>query len=368
MHKQVSDRFDNLPSWLTFSVRTPGLSLVIFFALIVLASWGLKALQFRGEYNIFFDEANPQLLAFKEIQARFSKTDSLAIVIAPEKQSVFTPKILKLISQLTQDAWQTPYSSRVDSLTNYQHTEAEEDDLLVQDLVPESFGYSKEEIKKVKNIALNDPETRNSIVSENGDVAIVNITVQLHDQNMTGDIVEVYNYVDHMLESYKNKYPDVRFYKAGLVAMNYSFMDAAQTDIMTLVPLMLIVILTFLLIMLRSLYSVLATLVVITCSVTATVGLAGWFGIAMNIASVNIPTLILTLAVADCVHIIATMRHQMSVGDGKNQAILHSLKMNMVPVIITSVTTAIGFFMMNMSDSPALRTFGSLALRNPLMI
>lgn len=232
---------------------------------------------------------------------------------------------------------------------------------MCEDLVPEEFGYSKEEIEKVKNIALNAPETKNSIVSENGDVAIINITVQLHDKNMTSDIVEVYNYVDHMLNSYTNEYPDVRFYKAGLVAMNYSFMDAAQTDILTLVPLMLIVILVFLLVMLRSLFSVIATLVVITCSVTVTIGLAGWLGIAMNIASVNIPTLVLTLAVADCVHIIATMRHQMSVGENKRQAILHSMSINLVPVIITSVTTAIGFFMMNMSDSPALRTFGSLA-------
>lgn len=361
MYKQVSDRFNHLPSWLALPVCIPGLSLLIFFSLILITSLGLKDLQFIGEYNIFFDKTNPQLLAFKEIQARFSKTDSLAIVVAPENQSVFTPKILRLIKQITEDAWQTPYSSRVDSLTNYQHTEADDDDLIVRDLVPEEFGYSKEEIEKVKNIALNAPETKNSIVSENGDVAIINITVQLHDKNMTSDIVEVYNYVDHMLNSYTNEYPDVRFYKAGLVAMNYSFMDAAQTDILTLVPLMLIVILVFLLVMLRSLFSVIATLVVITCSVTVTIGLAGWLGIAMNIASVNIPTLVLTLAVADCVHIIATMRHQMSVGENKRQAILHSMSINLVPVIITSVTTAIGFFMMNMSDSPALRTFGSLA-------
>lgn len=105
MYKQVSDRFNHLPSWLALPVCIPGLSLLIFFSLILITSLGLKDLQFIGEYNIFFDKTNPQLLAFKEIQARFSKTDSLAIVVAPENQSVFTPKILRLIKQITEDAW-----------------------------------------------------------------------------------------------------------------------------------------------------------------------------------------------------------------------------------------------------------------------
>lgn len=138
-------------------------------------------------------------------------------------------------------------------------------------------------------------------------------------------------------------------------------MAAAQQDSSTLVPAMFLVILIFLMIMLRSPLSVLATLIVIVGSVAATMGLTGWVGMFITTATVNIPTLVMTLAVADCVHVIATMRQRMQLGQSKAEAINHSILVNAMPILITSVTTAIGFLMMNMSDSPALRDFGNFA-------
>jgi len=104
--------------------------LLITTVLLVAAIIGGKNLYFRGDYNIFFDGSNPQLQAFEEIQATFNKTDNLAIVIAPADDNVFNEEILELVKALTEDAWQVPFSSRVDSLSNYQHTEAFEDDLI----------------------------------------------------------------------------------------------------------------------------------------------------------------------------------------------------------------------------------------------
>ncbi|MDW1945254.1 MMPL family transporter, partial [Vibrio sp. Vb0599] len=96
-------------------------------------------------------------------------------------------------------------------------------------------------------------------------------------------------------------------------------------------------------------------------SVMATMGISGWAGMFLSTATVNVPTLIMTLAVADCVHVIATMRQSMKNGFTKVQSIERSIALNFVPILITSVTTAIGFLMMNMSDSPVLRDFGNLS-------
>ncbi|MDK9760340.1 MMPL family transporter, partial [Vibrio sp. D173a] len=127
------------------------------------------------------------------------------------------------------------------------------------------------------------------------------------------------------------------------------------------VPLMLLVVLVFLTFMLRSFFSVVATLVVIISSILATMGLSGWAGMFLSTATVNVPTLVLTLAVADCVHVIVTMRQAMQRGMTKAEAIQYSIKLNFIPILITSVTTAIGFLMMNMSDSPVLRDSGNLS-------
>jgi predicted RND superfamily exporter protein len=329
--------------------------------LVVIATIGGKNLYFRGDYNIFFDGTNKQLLAFDEIQTTFAKTDNLAIVIAPDNNDVFTPETLQLVQNLTVDSWQVPYSSRVDSIANYQHTEAIEDDLLVEDLLYEDYELTSARIAKVKHIALTEPVIKNALISEKGDVTIVNITVQLPEVDKTAEVQEVMNHINRMIEQYQQNYPNVEFHKAGIIAMNYAFMTAAQEDSSTLVPTMLLVILVFLTIMLRSFLSVIATLIVIIGSVMATMGLSGWAGMFLSTATVNVPTLVMTLAVADCVHVIATMRQSMQNGFSKAHSIERSIALNFMPILITSVTTAIGFLMMNMSDSPVLRDFGNLS-------
>ncbi|EHR1161111.1 MMPL family transporter [Vibrio parahaemolyticus] len=339
-------------------------SLLVLLAtifLIIVATIGGKNLYFRGDYDIFFDGTNKQLLAFDEIQTTFAKTDNLAIVIAPEDSDIFTPQTLSLIQKITVDAWQVPYSSRVDSIANYQHTEAFDDDLLVEDLLYSEYELTPERISKVKSIALSEPVLKSALVSEKGDVTVVNITVQLPEMDKTAEVEEVVSSINAMIDRYQRAYPDVTFHKAGIIAMNHAFMTAAQDDSSTLVPTMLVVILVFLTIMLRSILSVIATLIVIIGSVMATMGISGWAGMFLSTATVNVPTLIMTLAVADCVHVIATMRQSMKNGFTKVQSIERSIALNFVPILITSVTTAIGFLMMNMSDSPVLRDFGNLS-------
>ncbi|EGR1172898.1 RND family transporter [Vibrio parahaemolyticus] len=339
-------------------------SLLVLLAtifLIIVATIGGKNLYFRGDYDIFFDGTNKQLLAFDEIQTTFAKTDNLAIVIAPEDGDIFTPQTLSLIQKITVDAWQVPYSSRVDSIANYQHTEAFDDELLVEDLLYSEYELTPERISKVKSIVLSEPVLKSALVSEKGDVTVVNITVQLPEMDKTAEVEEVVSSINAMIDRYQRAYPDVTFHKAGIIAMNHAFMTAAQDDSSTLVPTMLVVILVFLTIMLRSILSVIATLIVIIGSVMATMGISGWAGMFLSTATVNVPTLIMTLAVADCVHVIATMRQSMKNGFTKAQSIERSIALNFVPILITSVTTAIGFLMMNMSDSPVLRDFGNLS-------
>ncbi|MGL0937690.1 efflux RND transporter permease subunit [Vibrio vulnificus] len=347
-------------SLLAFSTRFSFWTLIISLMAIVATAMGAKNLYFRGDYNIFFDGSNAQLQAFDEIQTTFAKTDNIALVLAPKSGDVFDQRTLTQIQEMTEQAWQVPYSSRVDSLANYQHTEAVDDDLLVEDLLYQSYPLTAERIAKVRAVAMSEPLLVNALVSEKGDVAVINITMQMPGVDETAEVNEVVAYVEQMLSHYRAEYPDVTIYKAGIIAMNHSFAMAAQNDSATLVPTMLLVILVFLTIMLRSFLSVLATLVVIIGAIVATLGIVGWAGF-LHVASVNVPTLIMTLAVADCVHVIASMRHFMRQGMPKSQAIHRSVTLNFVPIIITSVTTAIGFLMMNMSDSPVLRDFGNLS-------
>ena len=349
-------------NFLKWPIEHPKWVLVSVLLAVILTTLGMKNLYFRGDYAIFFDGTNPQLQAFDEIEATFNKTDNLSLVIAPQSGDIFTYRHLSLIQKMTTDAWQIPFSSRVDSIANYQHTSAVEDDMLVEDLLLAEHPLHPERIAAVKEIAVNEPRLRNSLISANGDVAVVNITMQLPAGDKTENIAVISAYVDTALAEYRAHYPEVDFHTAGVIALNSSFSQAAQKDSSTLVPLMFLVILAVLSVLIRSVVGVLATLLVIISTITATLGFAGWGGMFLSVATANVPTLVMTLAVADCVHVIATFRQTLQQqGVTKLDAVLHSMKLNYKALFITSVTTSLGFLMMNASDSPVLRDMGNLA-------
>ena len=347
---------DTLPAWLT----KPGILLILLSILITIIAAGMQNLSFRGDYRIFFAEDNPQLQAFDAIERTFNKNDNLSLVIAPPSDELFSRQYLTLVRDITEAAWQIPYSTRVDSISNYQHTQAQQDDLLVADLIDKFDSVTQEQVQQAKAVALTRPELVNRLVSFDGKVAVVNVTIALDDAEKTAQANEIEAFSKKLIAEFQEQYPEVTFYRSGIIMMNYSFFSSAQQDSSTLVPLMFLIVLIVLGLMLRSITAVITTFVVLIVAITSTLGIAGWLGMAINTASVNVPTIVMTLAVADCVHIIASMRHGLSQGNNKLQALAFAVRINNKPVFITSITTAIGFLTMNFSDVPAIREFGNL--------
>jgi predicted RND superfamily exporter protein len=347
-------------AWLSTIIHRPWMILLLGILLVGASGFGVTKLYFRGDYKVFFNKNNEQLQAFEQLQRVFNKTTSASIVIAPQSGDVFDEQTLKLIHQVTEAAWQTPYSNRVDSITNYQHTSAEGDDLLVEALMYDDTELTDQKRAQIKEIVLNEPNIVNRMVSAKGNVAVINVTVQLPEKNRTLEIAEVAESVRALGAKFIESGAKADFYYSGIIVMNYSFASEAQKDVMTLVPAMFFGILIMLALLLRSITSTLVTMVIIITSVVTTLGLAGWLGFYMSTATVNVPTIILTLAVADCVHVIGSVLFAMRNGKSKEEAIKHSMQLNLMPIFITSITTAIGFLTMNFSNVPILRDLGNL--------
>lgn len=340
-------------------LRGRWLILALSLCFIVLSSIGLGQLYFRGDYRIFFTKDNPQLQAFEQMQLEFNKSDNILIGIAPRSGDVFQPEMLQLIREYTEAAWQTPYSIRVDSLSNFQHTTAEADDLVVADLVPNSQLSAAERLI-IRDIAIAEPALVNRLVAADGKVTAINITVQLPEPTQQQQVTEIWSFVSDLSAQFAARYPNVEFHHTGIIALNYAFASEAEQDVRALVPIMLAAIMLMLAVLLRSIAGALATLLIIVVTVTSTLGIAGWLGLFMSTATVNVPTILMTLAVADSVHLLASMQFALADGKTKSQAIQYSLQRNWQPVVITSVTTAIGFLTLNFSEVPILRDLGNL--------
>ena len=127
---------------------------------VALIGSGARHITFSNDYRMFFGAENPQLQAFEALQDTYTKNDNVLFVIAPRDGRVFKRETLATIEWLTKEAWQIPYSIRVDSVTNFQHTSAEGDDLLVRDLVIDAPNLDDEALRAAERVAVAEPLLR----------------------------------------------------------------------------------------------------------------------------------------------------------------------------------------------------------------
>jgi len=353
----VSERFSSIV------MNWRGVILLATVLLVVSLAGGMRFLQFTSDYRIFFDEDNPQLLAYEALKDEYQHSDNVVLVIAPKSETgratVFKPETLRLLEQITNDAWLLPYVIRVDSIANYQHTEVDGDELAVGALVDEDTSLFAEDVERIKRIVLSEPSLVNNMVSESGHVTGINITVQLPGENRT-EGEQLVSAVRAMVKGITTQNPDVDVYVTGLIPLNNAFAEATKKDLVTLMPAMYLLMLIALWWLLRSIPAVIGTLLVIMFSVIAAMGMLGHLHIPLSPPSVSAPTIILTIAIADCVHVLVAYGSYLRQGDARVEAMNKSIIMNFYPIIITSVTTAVGFLSMNFSEIPPYRDMGNL--------
>lgn len=337
------------------------LVVLLSVACVMFIASGAKNLSFKSDYRVFFSKENPQLNAFENLQNTYTKDDNVLIVITPKNKTVFSKETLTAVKDITEQAWQIPYSIRVDSVTNFQHTYAEQDDLIVDDLVAEPESMTADDLAYAKNVALKEPLLINRMISADAEYTGVNVTIQLPGINEIAEVPEVVTFVRKMKTEMLAKYPEIEIRLTGMVMMNNSFPEASKKDGTTLVPLAFGIIIVVLLLLLRGFSGTAATVILVAFSIMIGMGTAGWLGMYLTPPSASAPTIILTIAIAGAVHLLVTMLQEIHKGMDKHDAIVESMRVNFMPIFITSLTTTLGFLSLNSSDAPPFGHLGNIS-------
>jgi predicted RND superfamily exporter protein len=265
---------------------------------------------------------------------------------------------LEAVRDLTDDAWQIPHSTRVDALSNFQHTWADGDELIVEDLVPPG-DITREAAERARSVAMSEPLIVGRLVANDGLAAGVNVRIALPGES-TKELPATVEAVRQLEREYRDRYPELEIQSTGVVLLNMAFADAPMKDAPLVMPAMFAALLVAVVAMLRTTGGTVGTLVVILLSTLTAVGVAGHFGVFLDPVSAAAPVIILTMAVADSVHIILSYYQLRRTGLAKDDAIVEAMMVNGQPVFLTSLTTAIGFLTLNFSDSPPFRLMGNL--------
>ena len=335
------------------------LVLALSVVIVGLAVSGAQHLAFSNNYRIFFGSDNPELTAFEEFQDTFSKSDNILFVLKPANGKTFSRDMMGLMEEITKEAWQIPYTRRVDSITNFQYSYAEGDDLTVINFVENGDKLTDKELELKQRLAVNEPILYRNLISSNVETVAVNAIQNFPEDDLTA-VPAAVSHARAFIEKMRAKYPDVKMVLSGGTMMNMAFAEAGMNDGQNLTPIMYLVLILVMVFAVRSISGTVGALMVVFMSMLAAMGLAGYGGVQLTPISVTAPTIILTLAIADSIHIIVTILESMRAGMKKTDALRESLRINLIPVSITSLTTIVGFLTLNTLDSPPFQHLGNI--------
>ncbi|MDB4857399.1 MMPL family transporter [Alphaproteobacteria bacterium] len=327
-------------------------------ALTLLSASGAQFLYFDNDYRVFFGKENPQLKAFEQIQQTYTKIDNVNFAVDPIAGKANTPEVLSAVEELTDIAWQLPFSIRVDSLSNYQHTEVDGDDLIVRDLYIDAVSMTADEQALVDRVSTTEPALAGKIHDKQHRATSVNATIQMPGKS-ADEVNVVAAAAREMAAEIETKH-NVKIRLGGVIFLNNAFAESSMLDMATLVPAMYLVILIVAYLLLRSIMATVLVLFVVVPSIMVAMGAGGWMGIGLTPPSASAPTIITTLAVADSIHLLVSMFNRMRAGYSQRDSLLYSLRVNGKPIFLTSLTTALGFLSMNFSDSPPFHDLGNI--------
>jgi predicted RND superfamily exporter protein len=151
-----------------------------------------------------------------------------------------------------------------------------------------------------------------------------------------------------------------QFRLGGVPIFERNFEETGMADGLY-VPLMFLVLMLALFIMFRNLLGVFVPILVVFISVMAMIGTSFANGNMLNNLTMISPNMLTAVAIADAIHLVASWFMLRPNYSDKSKLMVEVIRKNALPVFLTSVTTAIGFYTLTLSEITPVKLLGMTA-------
>jgi len=332
--------------------------------IVMLLASSLKHLEIDGSYRIWFEKDSKTLTDYDKFRNEFSNDDGIVIVFKDDN-GIFNAKALGSIQRITEALWEMPHIDRVDSITNYQHVHSEADkpddvlvdDFIVEDLKDASPADLAKYLEERKKIATSDSIIVNRFISKDATTTMIFARLEAN-ANEDGDIsAEMMGYLKKIIDPEEAK-TGYKFWLNGGPPMTQAFVDIAGHDAMVFTPLVFLASMILLFMLFRRVSGALVPLAVVLFTFLSVLAVQTLLGYKLNNFTANIPVFIVAIGIADAVHIYSLWLMNKKEGLPNKEAVAHSLQKNFLPILLTSVTTTVGFSTLAISDIVPVATLG----------
>jgi predicted RND superfamily exporter protein len=365
---------------------------------------------FDPRNDIWFDSQDPALRTYHEIEARFVGQDTVLIGLTEpnEPDGVFSLKSLQAIDRLSKKLKKLAYVRTVRSLVANPWIRWEDVDgetgLIISDLFEEPPETYSELERSERLVSVLGAKNAIELIGTERVLAIIGKDAKLEDhigeprilQNLlnpdgrsTAIAVQLLRprFSEEKLDETfgagtlaRNVGPAIHssavqfealhairallkaeeayeFHVTGGPVMREHYMQVAKHD-MSFIGLMFVVIAIVLFILYRSVSGVLLPLAIVFLAIMGMLGSILFKGDLINLMTAITPHMLIAIGVASSIHLLTAYVRLRPTHDNKHELVLATLRFNMLPVFLTSLTTIVGFLSLTTSGIVPIKQFG----------
>ena len=280
--------------------------LLSLLVVVILASGARHIVNVAVDVRNHFSEDDQYIVALEGLEATYALSDAALVAVAPQNGTIFTRETLVAIEELTEQLWQTPYVTHVDSIANYTHSEGFEDELVVESLIDDAISLNDDELERIRRIALGTEEIAGRFVSRDGRVAGLVVSVALPEDRQLGK-EEVVDFLYGTIADARETHATVGYRLTGEIVLNRAMRDAIDDDMGILGPIAFGTMMLLTVVLLRSLWGTVAITLTLVAVMLSALGFTGWVGLTLFGESGAALFVLMAVTVAHSVHIIEGM-------------------------------------------------------------
>ncbi len=328
----------------------------VFLGLLIVTLFfasGLPKLQIDTGVDSLIPANDPARLIYQRVSSEFG-TDNKTIIYIRDSQ-LWTPDKLGKLQKLHEAIEKTAHVTRVDSLYSLRTIEGNDGKINAKPLLKEA-PRTQEEAQTAKQSALANPLYAGNFFSDDGNVTAMIVSVENieDEQNFSRNM---YDALEQLLSESRPSFEHL--VQVGPPRINAELKSSLYEDFTLLGPLSALILVLSILFFTRSSLSALVPLVTAALSIVWTFGMLGWTGIPINILSAMLPSLIIVIGSTEDTHLMAAFFRGLSVAEKepRKEAINYMASHIGLPMILTVLTTALGFASNMFSDIGLIQHF-----------
>lgn len=328
--------------------RISTLLFLLLGGITVLFSYFASGLYFDYNFENFFPEGDKDLDFFLEHRDKYGNDSDFALLIAVSENGIFDNNFLSEVDRISRSLDTMKFVEGVVSPTNLKFP------------VVGAFG-----VIQVPYIHLNEPARYKSDSARiyrdplligtyfSDDSKSLCVFIDHTDELNNEEAGELLDNLNHLINSSSI---DLRLLAKIRAQKKYLEKIMEQTFMFLLISIVLVCL--FLWMTYRAAWGILVPLAVVIVAIVWILGLMGVFNHPLNIMTSLLPVIMFIVGMSDVVHMVSRYIEELRKGNPKIEALRMMIKEVGLATLLTSVTTAIGFFMLLFVNIPPLKYFG----------